>query len=77
MTTATYAVKGMTCGHCVNAVSTEIAKLSGVTDVDVDLATGAVTVTSSAPLAASDVASAVDEAGFEVVSTQDGAGRPG
>ena len=33
MTTATYDVKGMSCGHCVNAVSTELAKLAGVDDV--------------------------------------------
>jgi copper chaperone len=66
MTTATYAVKGMTCGHCVNAVTAEISKLEGVAAVDVELVTGAVTVTSSAPLAPMDVNAAVDEAGYEL-----------
>lgn len=66
-TTATYEVKGMTCGHCVSAVSGEIAKLDGVADVSVDLDTGRVTVTSSAPLVADAVGAAVDEAGYELV----------
>lgn len=66
MTTATYNVVGMTCSHCVNAVSTEMAKLAGVSAVDVDLAGGAVTVSSHEPLDQADVAAAVDEAGFEL-----------
>ncbi len=67
-TTATYKVSGMTCGHCVGAVSAEVGKLPGVTDVKVDLAAGAVTVTSQAPLDDTSVAAAVDEAGYELVS---------
>lgn len=66
MTTATYQVTGMTCGHCANAVTGELKNLSGVRDVAVDLrpgATSAVTVTSDAPLAAEAVAAALDEAG--------------
>jgi copper ion binding protein len=64
MTTSTYTVTGMTCGHCVDAVSGEIGSLPGVTAVDVDLATGAVTVTSEQPLDAAAVRAAVDEAGY-------------
>lgn len=74
MTTSTYTVKGMTCGHCVNAVSTELGKLPGVSAVDVDLATGGVTVSSSGPLAPADVAAAVDEAGYELAGTEGSAG---
>jgi copper ion binding protein len=66
--TTTYTVKGMTCGHCVNAVSTEIGALPGVTGVDVDLTSGAVTVTSEQPLDPGAVRAAVDEAGYELVS---------
>lgn len=62
----TYTVIGMTCDHCVNAVSSEIATLPGVTDVVVDLPSGSVTVTSDAPLVDADVAAAVDEAGYEL-----------
>lgn len=66
MATSTYTVTGMTCRHCVNSVKTEIGKIDGVTSVDVDLASGAVRVDSTAPLAAADIAAAVDEAGYEV-----------
>ncbi|WP_327010548.1 copper ion binding protein [Dactylosporangium sp. NBC_01737] len=66
MTTTTYTVTGMTCGHCVNSVSSEIGKLSGVSNVQVDLTTGAVTVTSDQPLDDDAVRAAVDEAGYEV-----------
>jgi len=67
MTTTTYTVTGMTCGHCVNSVSTEIGALPGVTGVDVDLTSGAVTVTSEQPLDPGAVRAAVDEAGYELV----------
>jgi copper chaperone len=69
MTTQTYTVSGMTCGHCVNSVSSEVGKLPGVRDVKVDLATGAVTVESEQPLEEAAVAAAVDEAGYQVVAT--------
>jgi copper chaperone len=64
--TTTYAVTGMTCEHCVHAVSSELTRLGGVTGVTVELVAGgpsAVTVTSSAPLLADDVRAALDEAG--------------
>jgi copper chaperone len=67
MTTTTYTVKGMTCGHCVTSVSTEIGALPGVTGVDVDLTHGAVTVSSEEPLDPAAVRAAVDEAGYELV----------
>ncbi|MEV6429227.1 copper ion binding protein [Nocardia sp. NPDC051463] len=66
MATTTYTVTGMTCGHCVSSVREEIGKLDGVTSVDVDLATGAVTVVSATPVADTDIVAAVDEAGYEV-----------
>ncbi|MBB5111290.1 heavy-metal-associated domain-containing protein [Micromonospora echinospora] len=64
---STYQVSGMTCGHCVNSVSTELNALPGVSDVQVDLATGRVTVTSQNPLDADAVRAAVDEAGYDLV----------
>ena len=64
--TSTYTVTGMTCAHCVQAVTGELSALTGVADVHVDLASGAVTVTSEAPLAADDVRAAVDEAGYDL-----------
>ncbi|MEU8089856.1 heavy metal-associated domain-containing protein [Micromonospora sp. WMMC264] len=64
---STYQVSGMTCGHCVNSVSTELSALPGVTGVRVDLATGRVTVTSQNPLDTDTVRAAVDEAGYDLV----------
>ena len=66
MTTATYTVTGMTCGHCVNAVTEEVTTVPGVTAVDVDLASGALTVTSEQPVDDDAVRAAVEEAGYEV-----------
>ncbi|HEV7964160.1 MAG TPA: cation transporter [Actinoplanes sp.] len=65
--TSTYTVTGMTCGHCVQAVTGELSALPGVDAVQIDLGTGAVTVTSAAPLADDAVRAAVDEAGYELV----------
>lgn len=69
MTTTTFRVPGMTCGHCKQAVTTELSKLAGVSAVDVDLDTKAVTVTSGAALAWARIVEAVDEAGFEAVAS--------
>ncbi|MFI6040251.1 heavy-metal-associated domain-containing protein [Nocardia sp. NPDC051321] len=66
MPSSTYTVTGMTCGHCVSSVKTEIGKIDGVTSVDVDLTSGAVTVDSAAPVADAAIIAAVDEAGYEV-----------
>lgn len=66
MSTATYAVTGMTCGHCVSSVKEEVGQIAGVTGVDVDLETGRVTVTSDAPIDEAAVKDAVEEAGYEL-----------
>ncbi len=66
MSTAVYTVTGMTCGHCVNAVTSELSKLPGVTSVDVDLAGGSAKVESTEPLDVEAVRAAVDEAGYEL-----------
>jgi copper chaperone len=66
MTTTTYAVTGMTCEHCVHAVTEELSGLDGVSQVEVDLVPDGeskVTVTSEAALTEGAVAAALDEAG--------------
>jgi len=66
MTSTTYQVTGMTCEHCVRAVSEELAGVPGVSGVSVALVPGgesAVTVTSDVPLTAEAVREALDEAG--------------
>ena len=67
MASSTYTVKGMTCEHCARSVTEEVTKISGVTDVAVDVAAGRLTVTSAEPIADAAVTEAVDEAGYEVV----------
>jgi copper ion binding protein len=66
MPTADYIVTGMTCEHCVNAVTEEVSALPGVQEVSIDLSSGTVTVTSAAPVDREAVARAVDEAGYEL-----------
>lgn len=68
MATQTFTVTGMTCGHCQQAVTKELSALQGVSRVDVDLATGLVTVDSDRDLTRDELAEAVDEAGYELVS---------
>jgi len=66
MTTTTYAVTGMTCEHCVRAVTSELTDLDGVADVAVELVPGGesrLTVTSTDPLPEVTVVAALDEAG--------------
>jgi copper chaperone len=66
MSTTTYTVIGMTCGHCVASVTEEITEIDGVTDVAVDLPTGAVTVTSAAAIEEARIRAAVEEAGYRL-----------
>jgi copper chaperone CopZ len=66
MTISSYAVDGLTCGHCVSAVTDELTGLAGVNEVRVDLTAGGistVTITSSAPLEEDTVSAALEEAG--------------
>ena len=64
MATSTYTVTGMTCDHCVSAVTQELSDITGVTKVSIELASGQVTVESDAALDQAAVAPAVDEAGY-------------
>ena len=65
-TISEYNVIGMTCQHCVTAVTEEVSGVDGVTGVQVDLAAGRVRVTSEAPLDPAVVRAAIEEAGYEV-----------
>ena len=66
--TATYTIKGMTCGHCVSSVTEEVGAIPGVTRVDVDLETGRMRVESDAPIDPAAIVAAVEEAGYQVVT---------
>ena len=60
----TYNVVGMTCDHCVRAVTEEVTALEGVCHVDVDLPAGQVKVTSVEPVPLTKIRGAVEEAGY-------------
>jgi copper ion binding protein len=66
MSTASYTVVGMTCGHCVNAVTEEVSAVPGVSTVAVDLESGGLTVSSDAPVDEAAVRAAVEEAGYSL-----------
>jgi copper chaperone len=62
-----YTVEGMTCSHCVLSVREEVSEVPGVSAVDVDLASGRMTVTGE-DVSDDAVRAAVAEAGYEVAS---------
>jgi copper chaperone CopZ len=63
----TYQIKGMTCGHCAQAVTGELTGLMGVHQVEVDVPAGTAAVVSNAPLPIDEVRTAIEEAGYELV----------
>ena len=69
MSTATYTVTGMTCGHCVSSVTEEVLALPGVTDVEVELETGRLTVTGDSAEDSGTIQGAVEEAGYALSPT--------
>jgi len=68
MTTSEFIVTGMTCGHCENAIRTEVSAIAGVTEVEISAQSGKLLVTSTAPIDAEEILAAVDEAGYAAVS---------
>ncbi|MFD7075349.1 heavy-metal-associated domain-containing protein [Nocardioides sp. NPDC059952] len=66
MSTQNFTVVGMTCGHCVSSVTEEVTEIAGVSNVDVDLASGNVTVTASEPVSDDAIRAAVEEAGYSL-----------
>lgn len=76
----TYTINGMTCEHCVKAITEEVSEIDGVSEVQVSLASGSMDVTSDAEIDFAKIEAAVDEAGDYTVSpatSLDTAGHPG
>jgi copper ion binding protein len=65
--TRTYTVKGLTCEHCVRSVTEEVSAVDGVSGVEVDLASGRVTVAGDRPVDDEAVRAAIEVAGYEVL----------
>ncbi|HEY9290522.1 MAG TPA: cation transporter [Microlunatus sp.] len=63
-----YSVQGMSCDHCVHAVTEEVSAIAGVESAAVDLQDGSLTVTSEQPIDFALIKAAVDEAGDYTVS---------
>jgi copper chaperone len=63
----TYSVAGMTCAHCILSVREEVSDVAGVVSVDVDLASGRLTVAGEG-FGDEAVRRAVVEAGYEVLA---------
>jgi copper chaperone CopZ len=68
MSTTTVTVTGMSCGHCATSVREEIIEIPGVPAVDVDLASGAVTIDSDTVVEAAAIRTAVEDAGYQLAS---------
>ena len=59
-------VIGMTCDHCINAVTDELTKIPSVTEVKIDLDSGVVGITSDSELDQLEITTAIEEAGYEL-----------
>jgi copper ion binding protein len=68
MNKLTVTVAGMSCGHCVSSVRSEVGQIPGVTAIDVDVASGTVVIDSTGPLEEAAIRTAVEEAGYRLAS---------
>ena len=72
MATQAFPVTGLTCAHCVGAITSEVSSLPGVTDVQMNLVAGGtstLSVTADKILTDAEVAVALDEAGDYQLAT--------
>ncbi|QKT10898.1 heavy-metal-associated domain-containing protein [Rhodococcus sp. W8901] len=67
-TDRTYLVAGMTCGSCAGKVTRHVERIPGIIGVDIDLATGGITLTSEGPVSDADVRQAVENAGYKLTT---------
>ncbi|NKS55498.1 copper resistance protein CopZ [Rhodococcus hoagii] len=67
-TNRTYLVSGMTCGSCAGKITDQVEQIPGVIDVDVDLASGGITLTTESPVSDEAVRRAVEHAGYRIVT---------
>ncbi len=69
MTTTQIQIDGMTCGGCAGKVTSQVEQIPGVTDVDVDLATGGITLSADTPVSDDAVKTAVEQAGYKLAAS--------
>jgi len=70
MSLSVITVTGMTCEHCEKAVRAEISAIPGVSQVDVDVASGEVRILAEPALELTDLQAAVEEAGYQLAETR-------
>ena len=63
-----YTVEGLHCSHCVSSVAEEVGQIESVDEVEVDLSTGSLILTSNKPVDPAAVRAAVEEAGYELAA---------
>jgi copper chaperone len=68
MTTERFQVPGVSCQHCVNAITKEVAALAGVQRVQVALDDKTVTVEHADSVSADAIVAAINEAGYDEVT---------
>ena len=68
MSIITYVVEGMTCGGCADKVAASVQELADVNDVNVDLASSGMTVSTHSPVNDETIKQAVEEAGYKLAS---------
>ncbi|RHW37509.1 copper resistance protein CopZ [Lysinibacillus yapensis] len=67
MENVTLNVKGMSCGHCVNAIEGSVGKLEGVEKVKVNLGAGQVDVSyNNEKVSLNEIKEAIDDQGYDV-----------
>lgn len=68
MKTEKFLVPGVSCQHCVRAVTSEVSKIVGVSEVKVNLDNKVVTVEYGDSVAPESIVAAIKEAGYEEVT---------
>ena len=66
MTTVTYTVPAISCGHCTHTIETEVSEIKGVQSVKADQATKKVQITFEAPASEETIKSLLAEINYPV-----------
>ena len=64
MTTVTYSIPNISCGHCVHTVKSEISEMPGVISVDAEISTKQSTITFEPPATEDKIKSLLEEINY-------------
>jgi len=68
MITEQFQVPGVSCQHCINAITSEVTAIPGVQNVEVALDSKVVTVAHAEQVSADQIVAAIIEAGYDEVN---------